>query len=182
MNEHDPALVDAEKVSDPAEREIQDRFVNDNMRRIFRQIYRVVGNVHDAQDLTQEAFIKALQRQEQLKDEKKAAHWLSRIATNTAIDFLRRHNRVSFCEITDAPEGHMETPEDTVLRYEQRSWLAEGMERLTPRERAALVLRDMEDLPAEEVARRLDCSKATVRSHIANARMKLKKFAEKRKR
>jgi hypothetical protein len=54
------------------------------------QIYRIVGNVADAQDLTQEAFIKALQRQEQLKDGQKAAHWLSRIATNTAIDFLRR--------------------------------------------------------------------------------------------
>jgi RNA polymerase sigma-70 factor, ECF subfamily len=40
----------------------------------------------------------------------------------------------------------------------------------------------MEDLPAEEVAKRLDCSKATVRSHIANARTKLRKFAEKRKR
>jgi RNA polymerase sigma-70 factor (ECF subfamily) len=40
----------------------------------------------------------------------------------------------------------------------------------------------MEDLPADEVAARLDCSKATVRSHIANARTKLKKFAEKRKR
>src|SRR4030081_1079881 len=73
-------------------RESQERFVADNMRRIFRQIYRLVGNIHDAQDLTQEAFIKALQRQEQLKDEEKAAHWLSRIATNTALDFLRRHN------------------------------------------------------------------------------------------
>src|SRR5260370_20399399 len=39
-----------------------------------------------------------LQRQEQLKDELKAAHWLSRIATNTALDFLRRHGRVTFCE------------------------------------------------------------------------------------
>jgi RNA polymerase sigma-70 factor (ECF subfamily) len=63
-----------------------------------------VGNVADAQDLTQEAFIKALQRQEQLKDEQKAAHWLSRIATNTAIDFLRRSSRATFCEIDEAPE------------------------------------------------------------------------------
>ena len=187
MREHDPAPADdgrilVEVVSDSQDRELQDRFVNDNLRRVFRQIYRIVGNVHDAQDLTQEAFIKALQRQDQLKDELKAAHWLSRIATNTAIDFLRRHARVSFCEIADAPESHSETPEAAVLRSEQRTWLAAGLERLTPRERAALVLRDMEDLPAEEVARRLDCSKATVRSHIANARIKLKKFAEKRKR
>jgi RNA polymerase sigma-70 factor, ECF subfamily len=187
MKEHDPAPADdgrilLEAVSDSQDRELQDRFVNDNLRRIFRQIYRIVGNVHDAQDLTQEAFIKALQRQDQLKDGLKSAHWLSRIATNTAIDFLRRHGRVSFCEITEAPESNSETPEDAVLRSERRTWLAAGLERLTPRERAALVLRDMEDLPAEEVARRLDCSKATVRSHIANARIKLKKFAEKRKR
>lgn len=187
MREHDPAPADdgrilVETVSDSQDRELQDRFVNDNLRRIFRQIYRIVGNVHDAQDLTQEAFIKALQRQDQLKDELKSAHWLSRIATNTAIDFLRRHGRVSFCEIAEAPESHSETPEAAVLRSEQRTWLAAGLERLTPRERAALVLRDMEDLPAEEVARRLDCSKATVRSHIANARIKLKKFAGKRKR
>lgn len=182
MSEHDPALVELGNASDPRERELQDRFVNDNLRRIFRLIYRIVGNVHDAQDLTQEAFIKALQRQEQLKDELKSAQWLSRIATNTAIDFLRKHGRVTFCEISDAPESRAETPEAFVLRSEQRNWLAAGMERLTPRERAALVLRDMEDLPADEVARRLDCSKATVRSHIANARTKLKKFAEKRKR
>jgi RNA polymerase sigma-70 factor (ECF subfamily) len=165
----------------PVSLEAQERFVNEHMRRIFRQIYRLVGNVQDAQDLTQEAFIKALQRSEQLKDEEKAAHWLSRIATNTALDFLRRHNRVSFCQITEAPEGHLETPEATALRSERREWLAEGLERLTPRERAALVLRDMEDMPAEEVAFRLDCSKATVRSHIANARIKLKKFAERRR-
>src|SRR3954466_7576812 len=87
--------------------ERQNRFVSDNMRRIFIQIYRIVGNVADAQDLTQEAFIKALQHQEQLKDEQKAAHWLSRIATNTAIDFLRRGSRATFCEIDQAPESHM---------------------------------------------------------------------------
>jgi len=161
--------------------ELHERFVTENLRRIFRQIYHMVGNVHDAQDLTQEAFIKALQRQEQLKDGLKAAHWLSRIATNTALDFLRRQGRVTFGDMAEAPERHSESPEDTVLRAEKRAWLAEGLERLTPRERAALVLRDMEDLPAEEVAARLDCSKATVRSHIANARTKLKRFAEKRK-
>lgn len=162
--------------------ERQNRFVTDNLRRIFVQIYRIVGNVADAQDLTQEAFIKALQRQEQLKDEQKAAHWLSRIATNTAIDFLRRHGRVSFCEIDAAPESGGESPEDLLLRAEHRDYLEDGLRLLTMRERAALVLRDIEDLPAEEVARRLDCSKATVRSHIANARTKLRRYMLKRKR
>ena len=96
--------------------ERQNRFVSEHLRRIFIQIYRIVGNVADAQDLTQEAFIKALQRQEQLKDEQKAAHWLSRIATNTAIDFLRRSGRATFCEMDEAPESQSESPEQALLR------------------------------------------------------------------
>src|SRR5262245_57184631 len=88
--------------------ERQNRFVSDNLRRVFVQIYRIVGSVADAQDLTQEAFIKALQHQDQIKDEQKAAHWLSRIATNTAIDFLRRSGRAAFCELQDTEECHSE--------------------------------------------------------------------------
>src|SRR5262249_56080234 len=88
----------------PLSSERETQFVSENMRRVFLLIYRIVGNVADAQDLTQEAFIKALQRQDQLKDLDKAAHWLSRIASNTAIDFLRRSGRVSFSELEEMPE------------------------------------------------------------------------------
>src|SRR5580700_8532053 len=161
--------------------ERQNRFVSEHLRRIFVQIYRIVGNTADAQDLTQEAFIKALQRQEQLKDEEKASHWLSRIATNTAIDLLRRHGRVTHCEVDVHTESRDESPEDLLLRSEHRDYLEDGLRLLTARERAALMLRDVEGLPAEEVARRLDCSKATVRSHIANARIKFRRYTEKRK-
>src|SRR5215467_7599908 len=162
--------------------ERQNRFVSEHLRRIFVQIYRIVRNVEDAQDLTQEAFIKALQHQEQLKDEQKAAHWLSRIATNTAIDFLRRNGRATFCEVDQAPESHWETPEAIVLRGEHREYLEDGLRLLSPRERAAILLRDVEGLPAEEVAAHLKCSKATVRSHIANARTKMLRYMERRKR
>ncbi len=162
--------------------ERQNRFVSENLRRIFNQIYGIVRNVADAQDLTQEAFIKALQHQDQLKDGQKAAHWLSRIATNTAIDFLRRSGRASFCEIDDAPESPSESPEQALLRSEHRDYLEDGLRLLSARERAALMLRDVEGLAAEEVAERLNCSKATVRSHIANARTKLRKYMERRKR
>src|SRR5512140_2980386 len=175
MNQTVPPGVD-----DLAER--RNRFVSEHLRRIYVQIYRIVGNVADAQDLTQEAFIKALQHKDQLKDEQKAAHWLSRIATNTAIDFLRRSGRATFCEIDEAPESHAESPEQMVLRSEHREYLQDGLRLLSPRERAALMLRDVEGLPAEEVAKRLDCSKATVRSHIANARTKLRRYMERRKR
>ena len=178
MNEALPQVLD-----EAAER--RGRFISDNLRRVFVQIYRIVGNVDDAQDLTQEAFIKALQRSDQLKDTQKAAHWLSRIATNTAIDFLRRHGRASFCDVDEMPEplraAPGESPEQILLRAERQVYLEEGLAQLTERERMALVLRDVEGLPADEVARRLRCSKATVRSHIANARIKFRRYLDRRR-
>src|ERR1035437_9047173 len=115
---HSVAVCEMSDVIEPGLEllELQNRFVSEHFRRIFVQVYHLVQNVADAQDLTQEAFIKALQHQEQLKDEQKAAHWLSRIATNTAIDFLRRAGRATFCEIDEAPESHSETPEQILLR------------------------------------------------------------------
>jgi RNA polymerase sigma-70 factor (ECF subfamily) len=175
------------------QQEQQSRFIADHLRRIFLLIYRIVGNTADAQDLTQEAFIKALQRQDQLKDPEKAAHWLSRIASNTAIDFLRRNGKISFCEIDAMPEtvsdrmleqwagNPGENPEQAVLRSERRGWLERGLDTLTDRERTALLLRDVEGLPAEDVARHLNCSKATVRSHIANARTKFRRYVQRRR-
>jgi len=163
----------------------QSQFVTDNLRRIFLQIYRMVGNAADAQDLTQDVFIKVLQRAEQIKDGGKATHWLSRIATNTTIDFLRRSGRASFSDIDDIPESltvaREESQEHRLLRDEQRLHLEDGLRLLSDRERMALLLRDVEGLPAEEVAAQMNCSKATVRSHIANARVKLRKFLERRK-
>ena len=163
----------------------QSRFIAENMRRVFLTIHRIVGNVADAEELTQEAFIKALQRQDQLKDMDKAAQWLARIARNTAIDFLRRGGRLNFTELEELPEPALrsrdDSPEQTLLRSEHRERLQAGLEVLTERERTALLLRDVEDLSAEEVAAELNCSKATVRSHIANARVKLRRYFERRR-
>ena len=162
----------------------QNQFIADNLRRIFLQIYRMVGNASDAQDLTQEVFIKALQRSSQIQDPAKAAHWLSRIASNTAIDFLRRHGRSGTTGLEHLPEtltvAREESAEQRLLRQEQRGVLEQGLSTLSERERTALLLRDVEDMPAEEVARLMNCSKATVRSHIANARIKFRRFLERR--
>lgn len=167
-----------------AETDAQAKFVEQHLRRIFLLIYRMVGNSDDAQDLTQETFIKALQRQSQLKDLDKTANWLSRIATNTAIDFLRRNRRVSFSDVSELPEALVaagETPEQLLLRGERKVYLDDALATLTGRERMALLLRDVEDIPAEQVARQMNCSMATVRSHIANARIKFRRYWDARK-
>ena len=162
--------------------DLDSHFVATNLQPVFLRIYRIVRNLADAQDLTQETFIKALRHRDQLKDEHKAARWLSRIATNAAIDFGRRNSRTSFTGIDDTPPRHDENPERILLRSETRAFLEAGLRLLTPRERAALLLRDVEELPAGEVARLLNCSKATVRSHIANARTKLRGYLDRNRR
>jgi RNA polymerase sigma-70 factor, ECF subfamily len=168
----------------PSESDIQAEFVQQNLRRIFLLIYRIVGNVDDAQDLTQETFIKALQRQRQLKDLEKSAGWLSRIAVNTAIDHLRKNKRFSFSDVSEFAETQasaLESPEQGVLRGERKLHLDGGLATLTERERTALLLRDVEDMPADQVAAQMNCSMATVRSHIANARIKFRRYLDARK-
>ncbi len=181
MSEPLPPISDSQL---QAESSAQTQFVQQNLRRVFLLIYRIVGNVDDAQDLTQETFIKALQRQSQLKDLEKSAHWLSRIAANTAIDFLRRKKKLSFTDVSEMPElrtSALDSPEQTLIRGERKLHLDGGLKMLTERERMALLLRDVEDMPAEEVAAQMNCSMATVRSHIANARIKFKRYLEARK-
>lgn len=165
------------------ESDAQTEFVQQHLRRIFLLIYRMVGNVDDAQDLTQETFIKALQRQTQLKDLERAGHWLSRIASNTAIDFLRRNKRYAMSDSAELAEmrSRYESPEESMLRGEYRTHLDGGLAALTERERTALVLRDLEDWPAEQVAKQMNCSMATVRSHIANARTKFRRYLDERR-
>ncbi|MBV9443910.1 MAG: sigma-70 family RNA polymerase sigma factor [Acidobacteriaceae bacterium] len=167
-----------------AESEAQSQFVQQNLRRIFLLIYRMIGNVDDAQDLTQETFIKALQRQRQLKDLEKSGQWLSRIAANTAIDYLRRNKKFAYSDIGDLAETHSapgESPEQLLLRGERKLHLDGGLASLTERERTALLLRDVEEIPADQVALQMNCSMATVRSHIANARIKFKRYLDGRK-
>lgn len=181
MSERVPPISDSQVQTDG---DLQNQFVQQNLRRIFLLIYRIVGNVDDAQDLTQETFIKALQRKSQLKDLQKASNWLSRIASNTAIDFLRKNRRFTFTDASELAETRnsgMESPEQILLRGERKLHLDGGLAGLTERERMALLLRDVEDLPAEEVAAQMRCSMATVRSHIANARNKFKRYLETRK-
>ena len=157
MQTERPQVLEAQAAASDSE------LIETHLRRVFRLIYRVVGNVPDAQDLTQDAFIKALKRRDQLKDPDKAAQWLGRIAVNTALDFMRRNKRVHFEEIEKAPEAPVESPEQAVLRDEKRRYIEDGLRLLSERERAALILRDLEGLPAVEVAARLNCSPATVR-------------------
>ena len=150
-------------------------------RRIFGLLYRMVGNAADAQDLTQEVFLKAYERRSQLRDPSRAIPWLLRVATNRAIDFQRArlpHRAAGPLsdELSEQLTQPGASPEEEYLRGERQRRLWAALEVLSPKERAAVVLRDLEGIPNSEVAATLGCSMITVRTHIASARIKMRKF------
>ena len=157
---------------------VSDALISVHIKRIYLQIYRVVQHVDDAQELTQDVFIRALSNAASLTTPDKAAHWLSRIASNVAIDFLRRRRcrpTVNLAALDDLADTGGVDPECSAILHEQYRHSLSQLNVLTDRERTALLLRDVEDWRTAEVALHMNCSHATVRSHIANARVKLRK-------
>jgi RNA polymerase sigma-70 factor (ECF subfamily) len=113
-------------------------------------------------------------------DEKKDfVAWLSRITVNVCID-LRRRRRPS----APLPELRFEgdSIEDVLIQRSNRALLTQAIDALAPRERAAILLRDVEGLPTEEVAAAMGNNIATVRVQLSRARMKLRKIIEGMKR
>ncbi len=155
--------------------------VRQHLSRVLSVLYRIVGNYADAQELAQDVFLKAYQRRGQLRDAGHITGWLLRIASNAAIDFQRAHaheraNQVWDEELDLGPPSP--SPEQQYVRAENERRLHEGLRLLSPKERAAIVLRDLEGVSGPEVARLLGCSEVTVRTHIASARVKLRQFFE----
>jgi len=152
--------------------------VAQHLRRVFAVLYRMVGNSADAQDVAQEVFLKAFQRQQQLRDPERVLPWLLRIAANAAIDFQRARaaQRQEPWDDTLEPRSPEISPESRLLQQERQRRLHRALRLLSPKERAAIVLRDLEGLSGAEVAGALGCSRITVRAHIASARVKLRRI------
>lgn len=158
--------------------------VRSHSRRVFGLLYRMVGNAGDAQDLTQDVFLKAWLHREQLRDPARATPWLLRIASNAAIDFQRARlphrtgaslDDESHGELRDSMQAPGLLPEGELLQSERQRRLWAALKVLSPKERASVVMRDLEGMPNQEVAAALGCSMITVRTHIASARIKMRK-------
>ena len=179
------AIVDSRAATSVSVTDSPDWFaelVQQHLRRVFAVLYRMVGNRADAQDLAQEVFLKGFQRRHQLRDPDRALPWLLRIAANAAIDFQRAR---AVARLPEAWNQELEpgplapSPEQQLVLQEREERLHQALRVLSPKERAAIVLRELEGLSGPEVARALGCSQITVRTHIASARIKLRRVLQK---
>ena len=150
-------------------------------RKIYNLCYRFTGRVEEAEDVTQEVFIKVFQT---LKSYHAAqgsfGTWLNRVARNHLVDHYRRarKDRVTSSledelpEAEQQPSPHME-PTGQVESRERREVLQQGLDKLSPDLREAVILRDLHDLDYEEIAQVLSVPQGTVKSRINRGRLEL---------
>ena len=181
VREDEGALVSAAKAGDLG---AFDELANRYERRIFRLTMNITQNREDAEDATQDAFLKAFQHLDAFQGGSRFYTWLVRIAVNEALMRLRRRrpNVVSLDEPVETEDDLMPrevedwgpTPEQRFARTEMNSILTESISGLDPIFRTVFVLRDVEGLSTEETAEALGVSAPAVKSRLLRARLKLR--------
>jgi RNA polymerase sigma-70 factor (ECF subfamily) len=147
-------------------------------RLVLATALRLTGNMEDAQDISQEVFLRLYKNLGKVQAEAALPAWLYRVTVNACHD-LRRRKPASEPEssVGDLVAGDLD-PQAAVTQAERRRVLEMSLRLLPEKERAALVLRDLEGLSTGEVARVLGSSEATVRSQVSKARAKVHDFVE----
>jgi len=154
---------------------------------IFSQAYRMMGNAWDARDAAQETLIKIYKNIHKCHDIKTFKSWIRAITNNTCIDELRKRGSKredSLNRIFETEEGETELqfesnepgPETVLLAAEKQDRIQAAINKLPPKHRMLIVMRDINGLSYEELAEASGLAPGTVKSRLSRARFKLKKL------
>jgi RNA polymerase sigma-70 factor (ECF subfamily) len=143
---------------------------------IFNLAYRMLGNASEAEDVTQEVFLRAYLKLASYDRTRKFSTWLLAIASNYCIDLLRRRRgaQVNLDDIEFVVESPDAGPEEIAVDNERAAALARAIAALPPAYRLVTVLRYYQDLPYEEIERVTDLPETTVKTRLFRARKMLK--------
>jgi len=153
-------------------------------RQIYAYIYRMMGgNGDDAEDLTQDTFLKAYRALSRTSDDLNVSAWLHRIASNSCLDELRRRQRIRWQPWDNTKHDRMlhgsaaENPERSMLRREAEGTVQEILNRMSARNKQALVLREYEGLSCEDIGVVMGISRSAVKSVLFRAREEFRKYS-----
>ncbi len=140
-------------------------------KRIYNYLLRITGNREDALDLTQDVFLKAYQNLRKLEDQGRFAPWLYRIAHNEAYSmFRKRKPEIDVDEmVPEATETGITVGGSSVFPVELSLAVAGALDRLSPEQREAVVLKIYQGFKFEEMAEILSCPVSTVKSRLYTA-------------
>lgn len=156
-----------------------------SQQRVMAISWRMLGNQADARDACQEVFLRVYKYLGRFKQDQEFFAWLYRITVNVCRDILkqRQHHTDRFRsfgadsapEIREIPAEH-ESAEQALIQAQRRELISRAIATLPFKERASIVLRDVEGLSTDEVARVLKSSATTVRSQISSGRRKIRDY------
>ena len=161
-----------------------DQIIINHQRKVISLAWRLLGNREDALDAAQETFLRVYKSFGKFDQAQDFNGWLYRIAVNVCRNLARKHRGNLYSLEAEVESGAIAEPasphntESAVMLAQEQAILLRALATLPEKERAAIVLRDMEELETEEVARILGSSPTTVRSQISAARVKIKAFRE----
>lgn len=166
----------------PGDTRAFEQLVAQYQRRVYAITYRLMGNRQDAEDLAQEVFLKIYRNIGSLDDPAMLTAWINRVTTNACLDALTKQRRrpqtipiapvdPEFDEEPHYADPHSPSPEEESLRREIRRCLERTLTEMEPNARVAIVLRDVEDRPYQEIADILALRLSTVKMRIHRARM-----------
>jgi RNA polymerase sigma-70 factor (ECF subfamily) len=159
-----------------------------SQQKVMAITWRILGNEADARDASQEVFLRVYKYLDRFKQDQDFFAWLYSITINVCRDIARRRQRhhAQFTSLTEGPGSEaftvpidQEDAEDAMLRTQKRDLIAAALGTLSYKERSSIVLRDIEGLSTDEVARIMKSSASTVRSQISSARKKIRIFCRK---
>jgi RNA polymerase sigma-70 factor, ECF subfamily len=157
---------------------------------VFNLSYRILGDREEALDVSQEVFFSIYRKLQRFRGESSLKTWIYRIAINRASNRcrwwsrLRRRGTVSLDQhlskdgsrtLLESLESSAKTPEEALLRQERQNEIERSLRCLPVQQRVALIMRDIQGLPYEEIAALLKISLGTVKSRIARGREELKR-------
>lgn len=179
-----PLLVERAQKGDLA---AFDQIMICTQRRVLSLAWKLLGNTDDARDAAQEVFLRTFKFLPRLRPEYDLHGWIYRVTVNVCRDIARRRKiggndfvSLDANQLTDGLEALPSSvdAEEAAILSQKRAIIARALESLTARERAVLVLRDIEGCSTEDVARAMGSRPATVRSQICAARAKIKLYCD----
>lgn len=180
-----PQEVSLIKQSKAGDIESFEQLIAEHQKRVFNIAFRMLGNSEDANDVTQEALVKAYRGIKNFKGRSSFSTWLYTIVNNTCIDFIRKNKKTNIVYLDreyETGEGtykiqlsdNGDTPEQLFEKREVQRLVRKSISELSYDYRKIIILRDIEDFSYREIAQILDCPEGTVKSRISRARNKLK--------
>ena len=196
----DPQQTDVRTPSDgqlvadciAGQRRAFDELIGRYQRQAVAVSYRLLGNVHDASEVTQDAFLKAYSSLATLQKPEAFGGWLMRIVSNLSLNYRRGRKTRSQLPLDDVlgpiDSGQTEAsgrsewmsqsadPAHTIQSKEMGRRLKEALEQLPEKQRLAITMFTLEEMPQKDVAEALDCSVEAVKWHVFQGRKKLKEL------